>query len=186
MRGLTNKEIARALNTSATTARTHLANICRKVGVASRGELAYSLFRETHVATAERLAAVQRPIRLLVLVVSVNIFLRCFALQALDTSRKLDVALPLPPIGLKLVEFGLRFDAIVVDDDVFDLGASVVEATRARGFAPAVILLSAHAVGREHAAELGAILLPTPVKPKEFLLVVERAVEKALVAGSSG
>jgi DNA-binding CsgD family transcriptional regulator len=177
-RGLTNKEIARALDTSTTTTRTHLASICRKVGVASRGELAYVLFRETHVAAAERRAGVNRPIRPVVLLVSANVFLRCFVLQALDASRKLDVATPLPAVGLNLVELGIRFGAIVVDDDVFEQGVEIARAALARGFSPALVLLSGRPGGLEHATGLGAIFLPTPVKPKDLVLVLERALER--------
>ena len=83
--------------------------------------------------------------------------------------------------GLVLEVDGQRLALDVRSAEViFPLGVGVVAAARALGLTPAVVLLSTHPLGREHARELGAIFLPTPVKPKELVLVVERAVEKAI------
>ncbi len=53
VRGKSNKEVAIVLGIATSTARTHLLSTCRKVGVASRGELAFAVFCES-VALLER------------------------------------------------------------------------------------------------------------------------------------
>ncbi|HZV01286.1 MAG TPA: LuxR C-terminal-related transcriptional regulator [Planctomycetota bacterium] len=53
VRGLANKEIGRALGISFATARAHLANASRKLGIASRGELAHLVFGVMEGRTAQ-------------------------------------------------------------------------------------------------------------------------------------
>jgi len=61
VRGLGNKQIATALGCSCATVRSHLLNIFRKLGISSRGELAYLVMR---VLAGELVAfAPQRPHR---------------------------------------------------------------------------------------------------------------------------
>jgi PAS domain S-box-containing protein len=53
VRGLSNKEIASVLGSSAATIRTHLLTIFRKLGISSRGELAHAVFTVIESRTAE-------------------------------------------------------------------------------------------------------------------------------------
>ncbi|HZU96624.1 MAG TPA: LuxR C-terminal-related transcriptional regulator [Planctomycetota bacterium] len=50
VRGLSNKEIGRKLGVASTTVRTQLMSVCRKLGVSSRGLLAYRVCCESHRA----------------------------------------------------------------------------------------------------------------------------------------
>jgi PAS domain S-box-containing protein len=91
-RGLSNKEIGSALGTTVATVRTHLLSVGRKLGVNSRGELAYRVFREVEEAL-QRETETERVAR-----------------AAAERSRDLlESAFANAPVGIGILDTSLRY-----------------------------------------------------------------------------
>lgn len=185
VRGRSNKEIAAGLGITVATVRTHLINICRKVRIASRGELIFRFFGESWALVADErqprgadrhvaAGSAPRVPRWRVLFVSENSFLRGLALTSLDEAGTVEPIVLHRQGAREVVQLGLILHGVVIDQDTVADVPEFIDMIREHELRPAIFILSSDNEASALARRLGAGFLKAPFLPNDFARTLER------------